>query len=117
MRVLFLPSPVATHFTPMAPLGWALRAAGHDVLVAGRPNLAGAVHDAGFSQAVVGAPWDELAELRRAASGARWRPAAPAGRRPLADVAEAWRRRTTDVAGPLLDLARRWRPALIVADP
>ncbi|MDL4776701.1 nucleotide disphospho-sugar-binding domain-containing protein [Actinomadura xylanilytica] len=33
MRVLFLSTPLASHLYPMVPLAWALRAAGHDVLV------------------------------------------------------------------------------------
>ncbi|GAA3035986.1 hypothetical protein GCM10020000_11910 [Streptomyces olivoverticillatus] len=41
MRVLIIPSPVTTHFMPMIPLAWALRAAGHELLVAGQPDVMG----------------------------------------------------------------------------
>ncbi|MET9264982.1 nucleotide disphospho-sugar-binding domain-containing protein [Amycolatopsis sp. NPDC004079] len=55
MRVLALPSPsAATHIMAMVPLMWALRAAGHEVLFAGTPDIAGSAHAAGFSFAALG---------------------------------------------------------------
>jgi UDP:flavonoid glycosyltransferase YjiC (YdhE family) len=48
MRVLLTVSGWSAHFFPIVPLGWALRAAGHDVQVSCGPGLAGAVRGAGL---------------------------------------------------------------------
>lgn len=48
MRVLFSTLPSYGHFYPMVPLASALRAAGHDVLVAAAGNFAGAILGAGL---------------------------------------------------------------------
>ncbi|SDS93675.1 UDP:flavonoid glycosyltransferase YjiC, YdhE family [Actinoplanes derwentensis] len=45
-----------THFLPLAPLGWALRAAGHDVRVACQPGQVAAVTEAGLPAVPVGPP-------------------------------------------------------------
>jgi UDP:flavonoid glycosyltransferase YjiC (YdhE family) len=54
MRVLVLPPTVPTHLMAMVPLSWAFRAAGHEVLVAGVPDLAPTALAAGLSFAEVG---------------------------------------------------------------
>jgi UDP:flavonoid glycosyltransferase YjiC (YdhE family) len=48
MRVLILCTPVPTHFMPLVPMVWALRSAGHDVLVARRPDVMATVPAAGL---------------------------------------------------------------------
>lgn len=53
MRVLCTVSGWPAHYFPMVPLGWALRAAGHEVLVACPPSQAGAVRRAGLPAAGV----------------------------------------------------------------
>jgi UDP:flavonoid glycosyltransferase YjiC (YdhE family) len=56
VRVLILPPAAAsTHLMAMVPLSWAFRGAGHEVLVAGAPELASTVLAAGLSFAEVGA--------------------------------------------------------------
>ncbi|MCG8918357.1 activator-dependent family glycosyltransferase [Actinokineospora sp. PR83] len=54
MRVLFVCMPHPTHWQPMAPLAWALRAAGHEVRVAGQPELAEAVTGSGLTAVPIG---------------------------------------------------------------
>lgn len=118
MRVLMISTPVATHVQPMMPLGWALRAAGHTVLVAGQPDIVAAAHGAGLSAVLVGEPF-VVSEL--AAQGL------PDGRRPihvgdrptepeLAAGARVWIMHARYLTGPYLRLAEQWRPDLIVSD-
>ncbi|MDW6062592.1 hypothetical protein SAZ11_36845 [Streptomyces sp. FXJ1.4098] len=47
MRVLMMSTPVSSHFAPLVPLAWALRSAGHEVLVAGQPDVMGPARSAG----------------------------------------------------------------------
>jgi UDP:flavonoid glycosyltransferase YjiC (YdhE family) len=54
LRVLITASPLVGHFWPVVPLGWALRAAGHDVRVACLPNIAPEVLAAGLPPLVTG---------------------------------------------------------------
>ncbi|WP_430781427.1 nucleotide disphospho-sugar-binding domain-containing protein [Actinoplanes sp. G11-F43] len=58
MRVLMVTWGWRTHFLPLAPLGWALRAAGHEVRVACQPGQAAAVVEAGLPAVPVGPPLD-----------------------------------------------------------
>lgn len=53
MRVLFATFPVPSHYFPMVPTGWALRAAGHEVRVACAPSLTGAVTGSGLPAVTV----------------------------------------------------------------
>jgi len=48
MRVLFSTVPLAGHFLPLAPLAWALRTAGHEVLVTTPDNFVPAVLGSGL---------------------------------------------------------------------
>lgn len=54
MRVLIMCTPVPTHFMALVPLAWALRGAGHEVLIAGQPDVMGAVKSAGLNGVSVG---------------------------------------------------------------
>ncbi|PYC63452.1 glycosyl transferase family 28 [Micromonospora arborensis] len=67
MRVLITVIAVKTHLYNAVPLAWALRAAGHDVRVAGQPDLADAITAAGLTAVPVG---EELA-MGRSSSGPR----------------------------------------------
>lgn len=126
MRVLMMTSPVPTHLTPAVPLAWALRAAGHEVLVLCQPEVEATARRAGLCAAVVGAAHDDIGR-RRSADRGRVRDRAPAGHAPVpaaggdgppwAVLGQKWRRRTDEVLAPSTDVARRWRPDLIVADP
>ncbi|MFJ9775897.1 nucleotide disphospho-sugar-binding domain-containing protein [Kitasatospora sp. NPDC101157] len=120
MRVLFMATPVSSHFTPMVPLAWALRSRGHEVLVLGQPDVVEAALAAGLTAVEVGDRFDAVEALT-----ARL----PAGKRPN----QAGRAQTTD-ASPFtlvmpwimharylmkqyLEFASRWRPDLVVSDP
>ncbi|MCX5199471.1 glycosyl transferase [Streptomyces sp. NBC_00249] len=122
MRVLVMTSPVPTHLTPVVPLAWALRAAGHEVLVACQPEVEAAARRAGLCVAVVEAVDDdssrrERAAAERAAAGPGPSPAAGGDGPPWPVLAQKWRGRTAGVLAPSTAVARRWRPDLIVADP
>jgi len=118
VRVLVMSSPVPTHLTPMAPLCWAIRAAGHPLLVVGRPDLAAAAASCGLSLAAIGERYDEAGLRRR--RGVPWRPPRdddPPQEPPWPKLGEMWRTRIAADLPAVLSLARRWRPDLILADP
>jgi UDP:flavonoid glycosyltransferase YjiC (YdhE family) len=54
MRVLMVTWGWRTHFYPLAPLGWAVRAAGHQIIVASHPSLITAITAAGLPAVAVG---------------------------------------------------------------
>ncbi|MGC5562287.1 nucleotide disphospho-sugar-binding domain-containing protein [Streptomyces sp. FR-108] len=54
MRVLFVTMPFKSHLQPMVPLAWALRAAGHEVQVAGEPAFLDTINRAGLTAVAVG---------------------------------------------------------------
>ncbi|MBU6533277.1 activator-dependent family glycosyltransferase [Streptomyces sp. NPDC057245] len=56
MKILFVSMPHPTHFHPMLPLAWALRAAGHEVRVAGPPDLTETATGSGMTAVPVGKP-------------------------------------------------------------
>lgn len=106
MRVLFATWAWPTHFFPMVPLAWALRAAGHEVLVASQPSLLPAIGRAGLTGVAVGPDVGspaQVAETVRNAGGS--------GRlRTSVRMAEA-------MVDGLLSTATRWRPDVIVQEP
>ncbi|MFJ2114498.1 MULTISPECIES: nucleotide disphospho-sugar-binding domain-containing protein [unclassified Streptomyces] len=118
MRVLIIPSPSATHFMPMVPLAWALRAAGHEVLVAGQPDVLGAVADSGLNAVSVGDRSginDSLLDLVRPGQ----RPLAWMGRWTSAMMSvfpPVWLRHSENVLPLYLELAGEYRPDLILSD-
>jgi len=105
MRVLVASWAWPTHFYPIVPLAWALRAAGHDVRVLTQPALVPLVHRCGLSAIPVGAdttvPAGALA------------PGRPAPRRRLGQ--------SVRIATAMLPGTRaavdRYRPDLIVHEP
>jgi UDP:flavonoid glycosyltransferase YjiC (YdhE family) len=125
MRVLIASWGWASHFYPTVPLGWALRAAGHEVRVAGQPCLVGAITGAGLPAVGVGADidFDELhqrlmAKLRRDEDGqgapdwkaVREGAGARAARGLFVEIAEA-------MVGDMVDFARDWQPDIVVYEP
>ncbi|MFD7990321.1 nucleotide disphospho-sugar-binding domain-containing protein [Streptomyces mexicanus] len=119
MRVLFAAVSVTSHLMPMVPLAGALRAAGHDVLLAGQPDLLPEAEAAGFVTAAVGNAQLEAERRRRMAQLARQQAAAPGGTwQPTWDqLAARWRERVDGVLDDYLQIGRWWRPELIVTDP
>lgn len=63
MRVLFTTHTAKSHLFAQVPLAWALKAAGHEVHMAGQPDLADAVTGAGLTAVTAGAPLDLAAQL------------------------------------------------------
>ncbi|MGC5562288.1 activator-dependent family glycosyltransferase [Streptomyces sp. FR-108] len=62
MRVLFVTMPFKSHLQPMVPLAWALRAAGHEVRLAGEPGFLDTIAESGLTAVSVGP--DETLEQR-----------------------------------------------------
>ena len=132
MRIVFATISERTHFLGMVPLAWALRAAGHEVLVASQPELEPVVRATGLPFARVGR--DHV--LGRAMALARRMPSTPA---PFAmmDVAREpapglealytayrdsyipwwWRPVNDPMTDDLVSLCRSWGPDLVIWEP
>ncbi|WP_189188609.1 nucleotide disphospho-sugar-binding domain-containing protein [Streptomyces albiflavescens] len=106
-----------THLAPIVPLAWALRSAGHEVLVACQPDVVAMARQAGFSVAVIGDAYDDVGRRRRQAPPTDAAPHKRVAGPPWPKLARGWRERLDRVLDPCLTVARRWRPDLIVADP
>ncbi|MEU8685503.1 nucleotide disphospho-sugar-binding domain-containing protein [Streptomyces sp. NPDC048611] len=118
MRVLMINTPVSTHLTPLVPLAWALRAAGHDVLVVGREDVLGAAASAGLNAVGIGDRL-KLDDMLVERLGGK-RPLQSWGRpalEQLSNVGSLWMPQTLDVLPAYLDLARDFRPDLVLSDP
>ncbi|WP_030668698.1 nucleotide disphospho-sugar-binding domain-containing protein [Streptomyces rimosus] len=118
MRVLMLNTPVPTHFTPLVPLAWALRAAGHEVVAAVQPDVVPAALSAGLHTVPIGDPYyvDDLLggglPAGKRLREVRERPG-PEG---LAGGARVWMMHAKYLLPEHLAFARAYRPDLIVAD-
>ena len=130
MRVLMTSWAWASHYMPLVPLGWALRAAGHEVRVASQPRLEPVITESGAIAVPVGPDLDHDEVRRRCmrdlrltsvpeaakpgASMGAWKPEAKDKVRQVFSVFAAYAEAMTD---DLLAYARWWRPDLIVHDP
>jgi UDP:flavonoid glycosyltransferase YjiC (YdhE family) len=106
MRVLFSSWACGGHFAPLVPLGWALRAAGHEVLVACHPGQADQVLRAGLPALPVGPDVDTV-ELMRRTRGTGPARGYPGMVRIAVAVADL-------IADELVEFCQRWRPDLVV---
>jgi UDP:flavonoid glycosyltransferase YjiC (YdhE family) len=70
MRVLFTAWAWPTHYFPMVPLGWALRASGHEVRVASQPALTDVITQSGLPAVVTGHDVDMKQVFARLSAGA-----------------------------------------------
>ena len=113
MRVLFSSTRGAGHFNPLLPFANAFVRAGHEVLFAGPPDLAGPVDGAGFGfWRFDPPPEDEL--------GAIWArvPELPPDEANEVVVGEVFGRLNTTAALPRLrDACEQWRPDAVLRDP
>jgi UDP:flavonoid glycosyltransferase YjiC (YdhE family) len=114
MRVLFASTRGAGHFLPLVPIAEACLRRGHDVLVAGPPQLVDAVANAGYDfWHFADPPRDELDEI--------WArvPTLPSREEQnAAVVGEVFGRLDTTAALPRLrDACQEWRPDVIVREP
>jgi UDP:flavonoid glycosyltransferase YjiC (YdhE family) len=121
MRVLFTPMAWSTHYYPMMGLIWACRAAGHDVRVAGQPDLMEAVARTGGIGVPVGGAYDFMTgvdEARRAAATAQaTAPPADPMRHRLEMIMAKHVRIAEDMLPDLISFVERWRPDVVVTDP
>ncbi|MFF4838308.1 nucleotide disphospho-sugar-binding domain-containing protein [Streptomyces sp. NPDC001315] len=119
MRVLMMSTPVPTHFTPLVPLAWALRAAGHEVLVAGQPDVLGAVASAGLNATGVGTAF-HVQDLLMAGLRPGERPLETRTRAELEQMGgpgRVWTTHARYMWQSYLEVAREFRPDLVVSDP
>ncbi|MFJ9865380.1 nucleotide disphospho-sugar-binding domain-containing protein [Streptomyces sp. NPDC101165] len=118
MRVLLITTPVSTHLTPLVPLAWAIRAAGHELLVAGRSDVMAAAASAGLNAVELGGPIDvDEMLVKRLAPGQR--PLESWGRpelEQLSNIGRLWMPQTLEVLPRYLETARRFGPDLIIGD-
>ncbi len=120
MRVLFVTWAWPSHFYPGVQLGWALRAGGHEVLVASQPALTDVITGSGLPAVAVGRDVDV------GAMAARYFTWLMRQDRPVEwEEMRAWgtgnvityKRIAEAMLDDTLALARAWRPDLIVHDP
>lgn len=122
MRVLLTSWAWPTHYYQMVPLGWALRAAGHDVRVAVPPSLAGVVAASGLPVVEVGTERvDAVARIREYIPGRPVpRPDAGTGTAPPARGPRAvtlFAELAQEMADDLVAFADAWRPDLVLHEP
>ncbi|MEU0247484.1 nucleotide disphospho-sugar-binding domain-containing protein [Streptomyces sp. NPDC006235] len=119
MRVLVTSTPLSTHFLPLVPLACALRAAGHEVLVLGQPDILAAVRSAGLNAVVIGervGTDDTIVGHLRGEERLIHTYGRPAPE-DLAGYPDTWIEHTVRLVPEYLRFARAWRPDLIVSDP
>ena len=113
MRALVSSTRGAGHFNPLVPFARAFERAGHEVMVAGPPPLAGPARDAGFGfwefdpppEDELGAIWGRVPDL----------PPDEANRVVVGDI---FGRLNTTAALPRLRAAfEEWRPDVVLRDP
>lgn len=121
MRVLMSAVLQPSHFFPLVPLGWALRAAGHDVRVAHQPCLSPFVEAAGLSSVIVGTDM-QLDPKTQQHADTEMRTRKAGSTRPTAAEQERHTRATLRLfagaaglmAEELVEFARTWAPDLVV---
>ncbi|MFC4121793.1 nucleotide disphospho-sugar-binding domain-containing protein [Nonomuraea zeae] len=131
MRVLVTCWAWSSHYLPLVPVLWALRAAGHEVCVASQPAMAGVVTDSGAVFVPAGPDVDHerlraerMDGLRHdrvpaapppgVSAGEHWR---PGQREKVARVFGVFAARADLMVDDTLEFARRWRPDLVLFEP
>jgi UDP:flavonoid glycosyltransferase YjiC (YdhE family) len=107
VRVLITSNAAHGHFYQLVPYGWALRAAGHEVLVAVAPTFCSVVKETGLAGVAVG---------RELLPGEWPQPAPDTGREEKLVLAagRGWSLAAGHAADDLAALARDWRPDLVL---
>ncbi|MEO6504303.1 MAG: nucleotide disphospho-sugar-binding domain-containing protein [Jatrophihabitantaceae bacterium] len=123
MRVLVSSWGWRSHFYPLVPLAWALRSAGHEVLVASQPSMTEVIVGAGLPAVGVGDDLDftevfrgqigRVATMSERASGA----ATPGALRPAVTSDGGVVRFAAAMVGDLVAFGREFAPDLIVFEP
>ncbi|ONF71380.1 hypothetical protein AVR91_0211895 [Amycolatopsis keratiniphila subsp. keratiniphila] len=111
MRVLISTWGWRSHYFPMVPFAWGLRAAGHEVRVAGHPSLAPAITGSGLTAVEVGDDPDFVdlftVGINRKAASADESVTVDGAIAGCADM----------MVDDLVTFARDWRPQILVHDP
>ncbi|MFF4251862.1 nucleotide disphospho-sugar-binding domain-containing protein [Streptomyces sp. NPDC001663] len=118
MRVLVISTPVDTHFLPLLPLIRALADAGHEILVTGQPDVTRPAEAAGLAAVTFGDAFHSE-DLRGGRRPAGMRPIEVFGRpdrQQIGGVAQVWRNHVPYFLPDYLDLAREWRPDLVLSE-
>ncbi|MFA1549863.1 nucleotide disphospho-sugar-binding domain-containing protein [Actinomadura chokoriensis] len=115
MKILFTCCPAPAHLYPLVPLAWALRSAGHTVLVGTAENFRPVVNEAGLPAATVADPVDLVAWLRPPEGG----PFVHGSGRDRALRHSGYRFGELAVRSlpGTARLVETWRPDLVVAEP
>lgn len=129
MRVLFVTLSEKSHLYMMAPLAWALTAAGHEVRVASQPKATATITRAGLTAVPVGGDHGIYADMAAYRESQDYR-TANWSRCERADVDWAELRERYELSVPyafavyndsmiddLAAFAQSWRPDLVVRDP
>jgi len=129
VRILLTTWNAPSHLFPMVPLVWAFRTAGHDVRIAAPPSCAAAITAAGLTPTVVGREAPATEQARKTVVGALNREAAwpsdwvihpdrltDAQRGLVAALARKNLAIADAMLDDLLDVARDFRPDLLVTD-
>jgi UDP:flavonoid glycosyltransferase YjiC (YdhE family) len=121
MKVLFTTWAWPSHFFPLVPLAWALRAGGHEVRVASGPELAGTIRASGLPAVSVGTPVDFAGEFRTRfgtlLSGDYGALPPEEGLRLGLEVFGLYTKVNDAMADELVSFAKWWRPDVVVYDP
>ena len=133
MRVLIVTVAEKTNFLNMVPLGWALRACGHDVLVASQPELGPVASGTGLPYTSVGRDhgfWRIMRLSRPAGAPSVDVPLFQGLEEPFEEISWDrllggyrevvpwwWRTVNDPMLEDLVALCRRWRPDLVLWEP
>ncbi|MEU8551431.1 glycosyltransferase [Streptomyces roseoverticillatus] len=121
MRVL-ITAYIPSHFMQIVPLGWALRASGHQVVVAGMADVVAAAGAAGLPAVRIGTDGGFSAHVK---PGHMAKDAVPAeyltarqlaDRRPWDQMGHWWRLLVQDTNHLFTEFAEQWRPDLVVSE-
>jgi len=125
MKVLFTTWGWGSHFNPMVPLGWALRAAGHEVIVVSDPGFTPTITRAGLPAQAAGRAVDLRAELSGVIARSGWQPGVhnagtvhdPIKRRRGLTVLRLAAAGADAMADDTLKFAATWQPDCVVVEP
>ncbi|MDG4827784.1 activator-dependent family glycosyltransferase [Solwaraspora sp. WMMD1047] len=130
MRIIFATYSEKTHFWSMVPLAWALRNAGHEVVVASQPALADAITATGLTAVPVGTDHRFHQVMRRTGRLTRDDPLPFDFARPTEQLSWEylrdgyrqfvpwWCRLVNDtMVDDLVGFCQRWRPDLVLWEP
>jgi UDP:flavonoid glycosyltransferase YjiC (YdhE family) len=128
MRVLIATWDIPGHLRPMVPLGWALRARGHDVVVVSNPGMVPTIVGAGLPAFGAGPDFDSFAVLRTESARRNWKPETEVFSADPAVAAEQEKQRqiigfglaaaaARAQAADAVSFAERWHPDLVVFEP